>query len=193
MNYQRIYNQIIDRAKNRELSCYKEVHHIIPKCIGGSDDKSNLTKLTAREHFLCHWLLHRMYPENHKLAFAFKMIATMQSKSHSRYVPSSRTIAEARQAAAKAFSIIKTGVSRTEKEKHNMRGERGPQKNPTGSRGPQKNPRQKGYLLGEEHKANLRGPRGPQEVKKCPHCNKEGGNAMTRWHFNNCKLIKKVA
>jgi hypothetical protein len=121
------------------------------------------------------------------------MMSTMKSKTHSRYIPSSRAIAEARQAAAKAFSIKKTGVSRTEEEKYKMRGERGPQKNPTGSRGPQKNPRQKGYLLSEEHKANLKGLRGSQELKKCPHCSKEGGNAMLRWHFDNCRFIKKVA
>lgn len=170
-----------------------ERHHVIPKCLGGSNSKDNLVELTAREHFICHWLLHRINPESHSLAFAFRMISTMNTRTHSRYVPSSRTIAEARQAASKAFSKKKTGVSRTEAVKANMRGKRGPQKNPTGKRGPQGSPRKKGYLLSEEHRANLKGPRGSQEIKKCPHCNKEGGNAMVRWHFNNCKFIKKVA
>ena len=27
-----------------------------------------------------------------------------------------------------------------------------------------------------------------QEIIVCPHCGKEGGNAMHRWHFNNCKF-----
>lgn len=27
-----------------------------------------------------------------------------------------------------------------------------------------------------------------QPVRTCPYCGKEGGNAMTRWHFDNCKL-----
>jgi len=26
-----------------------------------------------------------------------------------------------------------------------------------------------------------------QSNKICPHCNKTGGNAMQRWHFENCK------
>lgn len=39
----------------------------------------------------------------------------------------------------------------------------------------------------EEHKATMRVPKGPQELRTCPHCNKMGGNAMTRWHFDNCK------
>ena len=26
-----------------------------------------------------------------------------------------------------------------------------------------------------------------QKIITCPHCNKSGGNAMKRWHFDNCK------
>ena len=47
MNYEKIYNQIILRAKSRELNCYVERHHVIPKCMGGTNDKDNLVKLTA--------------------------------------------------------------------------------------------------------------------------------------------------
>lgn len=36
---------------------YYESHHIIPHSLGGSDDNKNLVLLTAREHYLCHWLL----------------------------------------------------------------------------------------------------------------------------------------
>lgn len=39
----------------------------------------------------------------------------------------------------------------------------------------------------EEHKASMRVPKGPQKLRTCPYCNKTGGNAMTRWHFDNCK------
>ena len=55
--YKKWYDMIIDNAKNRDLEGYKERHHIIPKCIGGSNEKDNLINLTAREHFICHWLL----------------------------------------------------------------------------------------------------------------------------------------
>lgn len=27
----------------------------------------------------------------------------------------------------------------------------------------------------------------PQPIHTCPHCDKAGGNAMLRWHFDNCK------
>jgi hypothetical protein len=42
MNYLKIYNDIVDRSKNRVLEGYKERHHIIPRCVGGTNDKSNL-------------------------------------------------------------------------------------------------------------------------------------------------------
>lgn len=50
---------IASRQKRPEIVGYYEKHHIIPKAFGGSDEKSNLVKLTYREHFLAHWLLAR--------------------------------------------------------------------------------------------------------------------------------------
>jgi len=75
MNYIRIYNQIINKAKNRIIQDlqYYENHHIIPKCMGGSNKKDNLVKLTAREHFICHWLLFKEYKTS-KLAHAWFMM-----------------------------------------------------------------------------------------------------------------------
>jgi 5-methylcytosine-specific restriction endonuclease McrA len=52
--YTNWYNSIIDSARNRILEGYSENHHIIPKSLGGSNDKSNIVALTAREHFICH-------------------------------------------------------------------------------------------------------------------------------------------
>jgi len=72
-HYLNRYIKFISFAKqqcNRELT-YSEMHHIIPRCIGGNDLLENLVKLTAREHFLAHWLLWKAYPNNIKLAFAF--------------------------------------------------------------------------------------------------------------------------
>jgi hypothetical protein len=74
MNYQKIYNQIIERAKNRVLEDYKEKHHIVPKCLGGSNEKENLVELTAREHFLCHILLCEIYPNETKLKYALYLM-----------------------------------------------------------------------------------------------------------------------
>lgn len=55
------YDSIIDKAQNRILVGYKESHHIIPRSLGGTNDKNNLVDLTAREHFICHWLLVKMH------------------------------------------------------------------------------------------------------------------------------------
>ena len=89
MNYQKIYNQIIERAKNRQLEGYKEKHHILPKCLGGSNDKSNLVELTAREHFLCHMLLCEIYPNNNKLKHALFLMN--EGITRNDYSPSSKT------------------------------------------------------------------------------------------------------
>jgi len=81
MDYQGIYNQIIERAQTRQLEGYKEKHHIIPRCIGGLDIKENLVELTAREHFLCHILLCEIYPKEHKLLWALWLMAIGKQKN----------------------------------------------------------------------------------------------------------------
>jgi hypothetical protein len=91
MNYQKIYNQIVERAKNRQLEDYKERHHVIPRCLGGDNNKENLVELTAREHFLCHRLLCEIYPNNHKLWYALFLMAIGKQKTKKyHYVISSR-------------------------------------------------------------------------------------------------------
>lgn len=62
MDYTKIYNQLIkDAIDSPKDELYKESHHIIPKCLGGSDDKTNMVKLTARQHYLAHWLLYKIH------------------------------------------------------------------------------------------------------------------------------------
>jgi len=80
MEYKKVYNQIIERAKNREIEGYTEKHHIIPKCQGGNDVNVNLVKLTAREHFLCHRLLCEIYPNNRDLWYALFLMSINKNK-----------------------------------------------------------------------------------------------------------------
>lgn len=68
MNYQNIYNALVEKAKVRGLDKsqhegYFEIHHILPKCLGGSDEKDNLVMFTGREHFIAHMLLWKAFPE----------------------------------------------------------------------------------------------------------------------------------
>lgn len=91
MNYIRIYNEIIVNAKFRNKpNCYCEKHHIIPKCLGGINEESNLVILTAREHFIVHHLLYKIYPNNNKIFFALSamnMVKRWNNSSVKRYKP----------------------------------------------------------------------------------------------------------
>ena len=70
MNYRQHYTNLISRARNRVLEIYTESHHIIPRCLGGTDDPLNLVDLTPEEHYVAHQLLVKMYPSNRSLIFA---------------------------------------------------------------------------------------------------------------------------
>ena len=76
MNYSSIYDKLIERAKGRALSEneYYEKHHIIPRCMDGKDEDDNLVNLTAREHYIAHLLLCKIYPNNLKLITAALMM-----------------------------------------------------------------------------------------------------------------------
>lgn len=51
------YLKFIESLKSQTLDGYCEVHHIVPKSLGGTNDKSNLISLTARQHYIAHWML----------------------------------------------------------------------------------------------------------------------------------------
>lgn len=100
MNYQKIYNDICNRGQIRvrvkEIGEYYERHHILPRCLGGNNDKLNLTLLTAREHFLCHYILAiKIYPNNHKLMYALWAMCKLENKYQNRSI-SSRVYEQAR-------------------------------------------------------------------------------------------------
>lgn len=88
MNYLKIYNEIIENRKLNKYYGYTEMHHIIPRCMNGTDDKENLVALSAREHFICHLLLTKIYPKNTDLVYAFNNMF-MSSDNQERYLPSS--------------------------------------------------------------------------------------------------------
>ena len=81
MNYEIHYRRLIKRAKGRSLQEYTEKHHIIPKCLGGSNFYDNLVALTAREHFVAHQLLCKIHPNNKKLVYALYMMTLSTSQT----------------------------------------------------------------------------------------------------------------
>jgi hypothetical protein len=71
MNYKLVYERLVKRGQERSIiEGYKEVHHIIPKCIGGNDSVDNLVVLTPEEHYVAHQLLVKIYPGNIRLVRA---------------------------------------------------------------------------------------------------------------------------
>jgi hypothetical protein len=90
--YTNWYDALIIKAKNRTIHGYTENHHIIPRSLGGTDDKNNLVKLTAKEHFICHLLLTKMVSGNaqYKMNFALHMLSNIKNIGAGRYIPSSR-------------------------------------------------------------------------------------------------------
>jgi hypothetical protein len=118
--YKLWHDKIIAKAKNRTLEGYKEVHHIIPKSCGGSNDKDNLIALTAREHYIIHMLLPFCVTKEYK----FKMIKgflymNVKTKSQKRfYKINSRMYQKFRI----EYGILNKGYKHTEETKMKMKG-----------------------------------------------------------------------
>ena len=76
MNYKLHYEKLISKAQNRSIlkTEYKEVHHIIPECMGGKDNKENLIALFPEEHFIAHLLLAKIYPDDKGLLYAVRLM-----------------------------------------------------------------------------------------------------------------------
>jgi len=57
--YKQQYDDMIALARIESVKYRRgfEVHHIVPKCLGGSDEPRNLVRLWPIEHLKAHWLL----------------------------------------------------------------------------------------------------------------------------------------
>lgn len=111
MDYKKLYNKIISNRKSKIPVGYKEKHHILPKSLGGLDVPENLVFLTAREHFICHYLLTKMFPEGsnnwYRMCQAFMMMKP-SSSNQKRYF-NSRLYESKRQAFSSAMSEKQSG------------------------------------------------------------------------------------
>lgn len=102
--YSQIYYSIIERAKSRSIVGYTESHHIIPRSMGGTDDRINLVELTAREHYICHLLLPKMTDGEHhyKMIYAYTIMS-------GRKIYGARKYAFYREEYAKINSELRSG------------------------------------------------------------------------------------
>lgn len=84
------YDEFIQNILNTRgrFACgeeYHERHHIIPRCMGGTNEKDNLIDLYAREHFEAHKLLALENPENNKLVYVWSCMAFAKRDCQERY------------------------------------------------------------------------------------------------------------
>jgi hypothetical protein len=125
MNYLKIYEQLIDRAKkeNRDHTSNTtyERHHIFPKCMGGEGKTtqwrthSNIVVLTPREHYLAHMLLCEIYPEVLKLKFALWAMSNQLGENR-KYKISSRQYERARE----SYLLLVKKVPKTKEHRKNL-------------------------------------------------------------------------
>jgi hypothetical protein len=168
MDYKKIYNDLIKKARSENRIKYQDVyyeaHHIIPKCVGGNGHQSqwkfhkNIVLLTAKEHYVAHKLLVNIY-DDPKLIKALWMIMVFRNNNN-KFVISSREYERVRILFAKQNSIDK-----------------------------QNNKNRLGIKFSKESIEKIRNAQlgTKQKIIKCPYCNKEGGErALKQFHFDNC-------
>lgn len=80
MDYRAAYARLIERARGRELTGYCERHHVVPRCMGGGDEATNMVRLTPEEHYLAHQLLVKLNPGHTGLVWAASAMAGSTGK-----------------------------------------------------------------------------------------------------------------
>lgn len=125
MTYNEFIQNIIDTQGQWNIpeGEYYEVHHIVPKCMGGLPKRANKTTHNAniiwlypQEHFIAHKLLAEENSTNIKLTCAF--IRMCYSKN-ADYAITPEEYAEAKQLQAEAARINSAGVNNPMYGKYN--------------------------------------------------------------------------
>ena len=208
MNYEKIYKNLMTdrlnqkplRLKQKRSGFYFEGHHILPKCKGGTGTSTraknnpNIVLLTAREHFLAHWLLWKIYGDR-QMALAFHKM--MSSTKNTNRITSSRGYEEAREAfrttnIGNTYGIgVKRIISDEQKRKQSeaMTGLMVGDLNPSKRLDVRKkiSEKLKGKTRSDETKEKIRILVKNRPKVKCPYCNKETDTRNAKkWHFDNC-------
>lgn len=112
------YNSIIFNAQQRVNSkeTYVERHHIIPRALGGDNQKTNLVDLSPREHFICHWLLTKMTTGCARYKMLYALGCMQRASKFNQRVLSSWQYDICRKAISVARSS-RTGIQSTKKGK----------------------------------------------------------------------------
>ena len=82
-----------------------EQHHIVPKCMGGTNIENNLIYLSYREHYIAHYMLAKAFPL-HPITFAItKMMDGLERIKNSRLYESAKNLV------ANCSKIRNTGIT----------------------------------------------------------------------------------
>jgi hypothetical protein len=204
--YGKLYKRIIFNAlfqkRIKSKNNYYEAHHILPRCLYPEyeDSKDNLVLLTGREHYLCHYILTKIYPNNDKLHYAFHMMH-VTSNNQSRYFNSY------------GYEISKKKRAEMQRQKwildnpnnyRDISGKNNPmygsnrigETNPFFGKKHSEETKLKISLansnrnISDETREKLRDVWKNRQLLKCPYCLKESKSIsnMKRYHFDKCLL-----
>jgi hypothetical protein len=133
--------------------------------MNGTDDKLNIVKMTAREHFICHMLLCKIYPKNTKLLYALWRL--INSKGRQGYKITART-----------YEVIKKdlAIERSKSLKGKLHTEESKLKMSLAQKGISKSPQHKQQM--SIHHANVSGSNNPMHNK---HHTKEAKEKFSQY------------
>lgn len=131
MNYEKIYKSLIQKrikspAKN--IFNYSEIHHIIPRSLNRDLEKNpnNLVSLSAREHFIAHALLVKIYKQRGDKDKWYKMLCAFDAMSKLYGSIRNPELRYKNKSNSKLYEIWKIELSNYIKESGCMRGENCP-------------------------------------------------------------------
>ena len=207
MNYKRIYDNLINRAIGRVVETYTENHHIIPRCMGGSDHPTNIVALTPEEHYLAHQLLVKIY-DHSGLVYAAQMMCVSSPDTGTRsnklfgwlkrrindmpgpytgHKHSEETRNKMRESHKSNSSLYSQVSKETHAKLRETLGEEGYSKEQSrrASRPKQNKENYKGPKS-EEHKKNMSAAAKNRPRVPCQHCGKEVTKANLKRHEQAC-------
>lgn len=172
-------------------------HHYIPRHAGGTNDPSNIWKVTVEMHALLHlerWILTDSYFDY----ISWKRLSHQINKEELYEAiwkrPRTKETREKNRIAGKKRIGDKNpffGLKHTDDYKKISSERMSGSKHPFyGKKRPEHAEKMKVSMKGkkktEEHKKNI--SKSHNIIYTCPHCKKQGGRLLKRWHFDHCRF-----
>jgi len=187
-----LYVEYVNIIKTSPKTKNTEKHHILPRSIFPEfkNDPDNLVELDVIDHLLAHRVLAKT--QDHRMILAFFMMFTYE---HKRYASLSE---EQQQVVLHEKAIARQAMRQVKKVQ--MKGKYDGEDNPFYGKSHSDKTKKaisnahKGKKLSADHLAKLVSyHKGRSKPKvECPHCHAMcAQNLATRWHFDNCKLLKQ--